>query len=90
MSNTLATTAIDPKYDTAFGIAFYCLSILNELLRLGNSTSILARSGLRTLLECFITLKYLSDKNDQSLWQSYRVYGAGQAKLSFIKLDELK
>jgi len=89
MNNTLTTTAIDPKHDTVFGIAFYCLSILNELLRLGNSTSILARSGLRTLLECFITLKYLSDKNEQSLWQSYRVYGAGQAKLSFIKLDEL-
>lgn len=89
MSNTLKTTFIDPKYDATFGGAFYCLSILNELLRIGNSTSILARSGLRTILECFVTLKYLSDKNEESLWQSYRVYGAGQTKLSFIKLDEL-
>ena len=89
MSNTITTTAIDPKHDTTFGIALYSLSILNELLRLGNSTSILARGGLRTLLECFITLKYLVDSNNESLWQTYRVYGAGQAKLSFIKLDEL-
>jgi len=90
LNKTASTTAIEPKHDTTFGIALYSLSILNELLRLGNSTSILPRSGLRTLLECFVTLKYLIDKNEQTLWQTYRVFGAGQAKLAFIKLDELE
>lgn len=89
MSETITTTAIDPKHDTTFGIALYSLSILNELLRIGNSTSILGRAGLRIILECFITLNYLVVKNNESLWQMYRVYGAGQAKLAFIKLDEL-
>jgi hypothetical protein len=90
MINTLSTTTIDAKHDTVFGMALFALAILMELLRMGNSTSILARSGLRTILECYITLNYLSNKNDTSLWQSFRIYGAGQAKLSYLKLDELE
>jgi len=89
MCNTFSTSTIDPKHDTTFGLGLYSLSILNELLRLGNATSILAREGLRTITECLITLNYLTIKNDESLWQAFRVYGAGQTKLAFIKLDEL-
>lgn len=89
MKETTTTTAIDAKHDTTFGLALYSLTILNELLRVGNSSAVLGREGLRTILECCITLGYLVHKNDESLWQMYRVYGAGQAKLAFIKLDEL-
>ncbi len=85
---TNITTAIDIKHDVVFGIAFYSLSILKELLRIGSTRSILARSGLRTLLELYVTLKYLVNKNDLELWKSFRVFGAGQAKLTFLKLDE--
>lgn len=89
MKETTTTTAIDARHDTTFGLALYSLTILNELLRVGNSSAVLGREGLRTILECCITLGYLVHKNDESLWQTYRVYGAGQAKLAFIKLDEL-
>lgn len=89
MKETTTTTAINAKHDTTFGLALYSLTILNELLRVGNSSAVLGREGLRTVLECYITLGYLVHKNDESLWQKYRVYGAGQAKLAFIKLDEL-
>ena len=89
MKETTTTTAIDAKHDTTFGLALYSLTILNEVLRVGNSSAVLGREGLRTLLECCITLGYLVNKNDESLWQTYRVYGVGQAKLAFIKLDEL-
>jgi hypothetical protein len=89
MKETTTTTAIDAKHDTTFGLTLYSLTILNELLRVGNSSAVLGREGLRILLECYITLGYLIRKNDESLWQTYRVYGAGQAKLAFIKLDEL-
>jgi len=89
MSRTIETTNIDPKHDTTFGIVLYSMAILQELLRVGNSTSILARTGLRTILESFVTLSYLLAKNDTSLWQTHRVHGAGQAKLALIKLDEL-
>jgi hypothetical protein len=31
----------------------------------------------------------LTKKNDLELWRTYRIYGSGQAKLAFLKLDEL-
>ena len=84
----LSTTAVDARYDTVFGTALYCLSIMQELLVPGAGNSIMARMALRTVLECYITLAYLLKRDEPSLWQSYRVYGAGQAKLSFLKLVE--
>ena len=50
-SQTHLTTAIDPKHDAIFGMAFYCLRILNEMIGIGIGTSILGRLGLRTILE---------------------------------------
>jgi len=52
----------------------------------GAGNSIMARMALRTVLECYITLTYLLERDEPDLWQSYRVYGAGQAKLSYLKL----
>jgi len=85
---TLDTTATDPRHDTSFGTALYSLSILEELVRIGITTSIMARFALRALLECTITLIYLAHKDGLDLWKSHRVYGAGQAKLALLKLEE--
>lgn len=84
---TRQTSAVDPKHDTVFGTVLYCLSILRELLGVGLSQSILGRMALRTLVESYITLAYLVKKDDPKLWQSYRVFGAGQAKLALLHLD---
>jgi hypothetical protein len=86
---TTTTTAVDAKHDAAFGYAFYCLSLLQELLRVGVSQSITARMALRAIVESFITLAYLAEKDDKDLWMSYRVFGAGQAKLQYLKLEAL-
>lgn len=85
---TASTTGIDPMHDTIFGIALYVLSILKEMLRIGGSHQITSRLGLRTVLEAYVTLAYLIEKNDPELWRTHRIYGAGQAKLSFLKVDE--
>ena len=87
--NTRKTSSVDARHDTVFGVGFYCLGLLEELLRVGSCHLISARTTLRTIAECYITLAYLAQKDDAELWQSYRVYGAGQAKLAFLKLDEL-
>ncbi len=87
--NTRTTSAIDARHDTVIGYGLYSLSILQELLRVGASQTISARLSLRTIIESLITLAYLAKKNEPELWQSYRVYGAGQAKLSMLKLDEI-
>jgi len=87
--NTTATTATDAKHDAVFGIAFYSLSILHDLFGIGNNQKIMSRLGLRAILECLITIKYLVIKDNEMLWKTYRVYGSGQAKLAFLKLKDL-
>ena len=86
--NTQTTSGVDARHDAVLGIGLYCLRLLRELLRVGSCNSISARTTLRTIAECYITLAYLAKKDDAELWQSYRVYGAGQAKLAFLKLNE--
>jgi hypothetical protein len=84
----LDTSNVDARHDAVFGLGAYSLAILDELLSMGNSTAILGRLGLRTLLEIYVTLVHLKLRDDPALWTAYRQYGAGQAKLAFLKLDD--
>lgn len=86
---TQTITTIDARHDTVFGVGLYCLSILDELLHIGASQSITSRFALRTIVDCLISLSYLAKKDDSELWKSYRVFGAGQAKLSYLKIAEM-
>jgi hypothetical protein len=85
---TATTTAVDARHDSIFGFVFYALSILDELLRIANSQAIAGRLLLRTIVETYITFVYLITNDKDKLWSSYRSYGAGQAKLAFLKLEE--
>ena len=87
-SQTHSMTAVDAKHDATFGMAFYALRILTEMMAFGISNGILSRLGIRTILEIRINLKYLIDENKSELWQKWRRYGASQAKLSSLKLDD--
>jgi len=87
-AGTRDTSAIDSRHDTVFGMALYSVAIISELMRIGASTQVSARFGLRALLEIYVTMAYLLTKDDPNLWRSYRVYGSGQAKLAALKLDE--
>jgi hypothetical protein len=81
---------IDPRHDTTFGTALFTLLLLRELLKADNRTSISGRLILRTVVECYITLAYLVKKDDEELWKSHRVFGAGQAKLSWLKYQDME
>jgi len=85
-----ATTAIDAKHEGSFAFVLYCIDILRELTDSAIQNGIVGRLGLRTIAECYITLAYLEKKNDESLWLTYRSYGSGQAKLAFLKIEELE
>jgi hypothetical protein len=87
--NTHSTTGVDAKHDGTFGIAFYGLTILEEIASSDAKSGILDRLGLRAILETHISLRYLAKKNDEQLWKKWRTYGAGQAKLNALKFDEL-
>lgn len=79
----------DARLDSAFGLVLYALSIVEEIALHRAQTLILSRLALRALVEANITLHYLVAKNSDKLWRSYRVYGAGQAKLAFLKAQEM-
>ena len=84
---TMLTSGVDSKHEAVFGFIFYSLGLLAELMRMNASQAVSARLVLRTLLECYINLAYLVKKDDEELWKLYRVFGAGQAKLSYLKLE---
>ena len=84
---THSTTGVDARHDAVFGIAFYALRLLDELLGIGVGAGILGRLGFRTLLEARISLRYLLTKDDAGLWSKWRAYGAGQAKLNALRFD---
>jgi hypothetical protein len=87
--NTHSTTAIDARHDAIFGNALFAIRLAQEVLSLSHGGTILGRLALRTLFEMRITLAYLLKKESDELWRTWRAYGAGQAKLASLKLDEM-
>jgi hypothetical protein len=87
---THSTTAIDAKHDAVFGMAFFALRLAEETFSGDNTRGILGRLALRTFFEIHITLRHLLAEDNAELWQSWRAYGAGQAKLVSLKLEELR
>lgn len=81
-------TYVQAKRDAAFGFCFYALTVTQEGLA-SSGRLITAKLSLRMLAEIYITFKYLVSVKDEKLWDIYRSYGSGQAKLAFIKLDEV-
>lgn len=81
---------VDARLDGAFGIVLNALSLVQELCMHCLQSRIAGRLILRTMVESCITLRYLRSKNSDALWRSYRVYGSGQAKLAFLKAQELQ
>lgn len=88
--DNLSAKRVDGRLDSAFGLVLYALAILEEIGFHRIQTRILGRIALRSLVETNITLRYLAFKDDENLWKSYRAYGAGQAKLAFLKAQELE
>jgi hypothetical protein len=81
---------VDARLDSSFGRILYGLSIVEEIVVHRVHTRIMGRLALRAMAEANITLRYLVHKNSADLWRSYRVSGAGQAKLAFLKAQELQ
>ena len=83
---THSSTLTDPKHDAIFGMSFFALRTLEEMLGIGIGTSVYwDDSGSRTILEVRINLKYLLTEDDPNIWQNWRRYGAGQAKLNALR-----
>lgn len=83
--DSISSTGIDARLEGAFGLCFFAIRILREALPADIALSLSGRLLLRSLVEVFITLRYLTAKDDPKIWMQYRHYGVGQAKLSFLK-----
>ena len=77
---------VNIEHEISFGFAFYALRIVDELFKLSNSSSLIGRFAIRTLVEIAITFSYLS--KTKSDWKKYRNFGLGQIKLAFLKFEE--
>jgi hypothetical protein len=86
--STAPCSAIDARHDSSFGILFYSLDLIDEILCGTNCFSISGRLAVRTLVECHITLAYLVRSNDEKLWSRFRKYGQGQSKLALLKMQQ--
>ena len=85
---THSTSPLDIRHAVVFGMAFYCLRIVEEMMGMGIGTSVLARMGLRSITEVLLNLHYLLSEDSPELWEKWRDYGAGQAKLNRLKFAE--
>lgn len=86
------TSAIDSRHEIAFGLVLYSFSLYLEIIFYSVSLSITGRLAMRSLIECYITLKYLLQKetSEPEIWDTFREYGNGQLKLLYLKLREMK
>ncbi len=82
---TTTTTAPDSRHDGAFGLVLYALTLLFNAAISYSHNLVEGRFMLRSIMEGFVTLHYLSVKDVPKLWLQYRSYGSGQVKLAFLK-----
>lgn len=81
---------LEPRHDSIFGIGFYVLRLLDEVVATNLSRGAIGRIVLRSFVECYITLAYLIKKDNPALWEDFRNYGVGQMKLSYLKARDSK
>ena len=83
--STIQHTGLDARHDSSFGIVLHAIHILIESAASYSHSAATGRSTLRSIVEGFITLAYLAQKDDPALWLKHRDHGNGQTKLTLLK-----
>jgi hypothetical protein len=80
----------DNKFDILVGSSIYGLKIFDEIIQNKLGNSILGRQAFRTILEVFITLKFLllEESGLPNIWEDYKIYGLSKYKLVLLKARE--
>lgn len=82
---TIVTTKADPRHDGAFALALYALHLGLTAATTYMHANFAGRATLRSVMEVFVVLHYLTKEDNLTLWRQYRKYGTGQTKLAFLK-----
>ncbi len=82
----------DHKKDVIMGNLSYIYKMINEVYISKLENSIISRLVMRTLVEIYINLKFISlkEKDDKDIWESYKDYGSGKYKNIYKKIEEGK
>lgn len=82
---------LETKYSVIMGMTTYIYKIYKEIVEKDLENCIGGRVLFRTMLETFITLKYLIMKeDDDKVYEKYKAYGIGKYKLIMAKVREGK
>ncbi|MGZ5873770.1 MAG: DUF5677 domain-containing protein [Bradyrhizobium sp.] len=87
---TIVTTGIDARHDSAFGLVLFAISLLVDALSLRSVEFVSAKLLLRSIVEAHINLRYLRVKDDRTIWLQFRNFGNSQAKLALLKYLDYK
>lgn len=82
---SLDNSNFDAKRDVVYGIVLYAFNVFMNIISYQNARRIEGYSLLRTLVEIYINLKYLTHKNDDTLWKRFYEFGIGKCKQIFLK-----
>lgn len=85
----MSSERVDARLDASFGLTLYALSVLTTLAASRTQETVLGRLAIRSIVEARLTLAYLAKRDEQKIWSQWRVYGAGQVKLAFLKAQEI-
>lgn len=80
----------DDKFSVVIGSITYALKIFNETIDKELGQSILGRHAVRSILEVYIMLKYLLQREEErpGIWRDYKLYGVSKYKLTVLKARE--
>lgn len=80
------------KKNVIMGNLAYIYKLINEIYTGNLENSIVSRLVMRTLVEIYINLKFISLKEAEKkdIWESYKDYGAGKYKNIYKKIEEEK
>lgn len=87
---TIDTTGIDARHDTAFGLVFFAITLMADAMTLREYEFTSAKLLLRSIVEAHINLRYLKVKDDRTVWFQFRNFGNAQAKLALLKYLDYK
>jgi len=82
--------SFDAKHDVAFGIAIAGVSVAQDAVELNAHQSILGQMALRYCVEAVVNLGFLAQRDDLKLWETFKDYGYGQAKLVTMKAEDIE
>jgi hypothetical protein len=78
------------KFDVLMGSSIYVVKIFDDIIQHKLGNSILGRQAFRTIIEVYITTKFLLLKEEDlpNIWEEYKLYGISRFKLVLLKARE--